>query len=98
MTIFDYKVEDNASWRVPNGVDSSVDTDPVTQVSYNDAKAYCTWSNARLPSYKEFWEFAKADKRPVVKNVLAHQPNSKANVIGNVWDMTTTENDKGEIR
>ena len=62
---------------------------PVTQVSYNDAKAYCKWANKRLPTYEEYWELAKGDDRVIVsENRLPISPVTGVNVIGNVWDLT----------
>lgn len=71
---------------------------PVTQVSYNDAIAYCKWVDARLPSYEEYWELVKQDKRLINESSPAILPLNKVNIVGNVWDITSSENDKQEIR
>lgn len=45
-----------ATWAYPFGRDSAAaKTDhPVTQVSWNDAIAYCKWANKRLPTSEEY--------------------------------------------
>lgn len=94
--VYNFKKVNNANWRKPDGI-NSVNSGklPVTQVSYNDAIAYCKWSKQRLPNYDEYWEFVKNDKRTVVsENKLPISEIDEVNIVGNVWDITENENNE----
>ena len=90
--VYNFKVVDNANWRKPDGLELQAMKDlPVTQVSYNDALAYCEWSHTRLPSYDEYWQLIKNDDRKIVSNYNAPISNiSEVNLLGNVWEITNS--------
>jgi len=58
---WEWKRMDGASWRHPFGPDgpdaSKLPDHPVTQISGEDARAYCKWIGGRLPHIDE-WEIA----------------------------------------
>ncbi|MFD0989745.1 SUMF1/EgtB/PvdO family nonheme iron enzyme [Mariniflexile jejuense] len=93
VDVYNYKKVDNANWKKPDGINGvSSKKLPVTQVSYNDAKAYCKWAKKRLPTYNEYWEVVKHDNRIIVsENKFPISEIDKVNIVGNVWDITETK-------
>jgi hypothetical protein len=96
--VYNFDVIKNVSWKSPDGKPIDNLNLPVTQISYNDALAYCKWAGVRLPTYYQYWDAVKNDKRTVVSDSNSIKETNNVNIVGNVWDITLTENIKGEIR
>jgi len=94
--VFNFTTVKGANWRKPNGFNTPVSKNlPVTQVSYNDAMAYCNWAETELPTYEQYWELIKNDKRNIVVNYNASISEvSTVNLAGNVWEITASEKGK----
>ena len=89
--ILNFEVQEDATWRKPDGKNISQEGYPVTQVSFNDAMAYCKWANKRLPSYQEYWKLVENDVREKAINISDFFRADEINVVGNVWEITSTE-------
>lgn len=98
LNVYEFNVLYGIDWKCPDGTHYAPDNYPVTQVSLNDALAYCQWSGTRLPSYSEYWKLTKNDSRPIVQSAPNIFPLGQVNVVGNVWEITTTQRSDGQIR
>ena len=89
LNVYDYKIVDAATWLIPDGDNLSIESLPVTQVSYNDAIEYCKWAGVSLPTYEQYWKLVSSDERLIVSdNNYPISPVEEVNIIGNVWDIT----------
>ena len=97
-TIHHFEIVDSATWKYPNGIDPALPNMSVTQVSYNDALAYCKWTGTALPSYEDYWKMTAQDSRKIIMNAERIESPGNINIVGNTWDITNTTNYKGEVR
>ena len=83
-----WQLIDGANWEYPLGRLKTIalDNHPVTQVSWNDALAYCNFCNKTLPNEVQ-WEYA-ASERGQKKNQLFYWGNDllvNNNYMCNTW-------------
>ncbi len=90
-TVYDFTTVPNATWRKPDGESFAKLENPVTQVSYNDAVAYCKWADVKLPSYDMYWKISLKDERRINVFYDSILPPETVNIIGNVWEITEPE-------
>lgn len=83
-----WELVNGATWQFPMGpeVEKAPDNYPVTQVSWNDAMAYCKWSGKRLPTEEE-WEYAaRGGKNTANKFAWGNSLVMNGKYMANVWE------------
>lgn len=92
LNVYEWKAVMGADWRKPDGENEALPKMPVTQVSWNDACAYCEWVGKRLPTREEWRKAAdwgNTHKANIWDNRLTHNldpAKETPSMIGNAYE------------
>lgn len=78
---------EGANWRAPYGPETNIhgkELHPVVHVSFEDAQAYCAWSDSRLPTETE-WELAARGGLDQATYAWGDDLKPSGNLMANTW-------------
>lgn len=80
-------LQPGANWQYPLGPDSAPapGDHPVTQVSWDDAVAYCDWRGWRLPTEVEWEHAARSGHEGDISYAFGDQLLKEGDYLANVW-------------
>lgn len=82
-----WSLVDGANWRQPRGrtAPAAPDDHPVTQVSWHDAVAYCSWAGKRLPTEIEWEHAARSGSKTATRYAWGDALVVDGQYMANTW-------------